>query len=48
MDVLTVARLLRHKSVRTLEVHYLATPQKRLRQAANDIGERLLGGQKGV
>lgn len=48
MDVLTVSRLLRHKSVRTLEVHYLATPQKRLRQAANDIGERLLGGQKGV
>ncbi len=43
MDVLTVSRLLRHKSVRTLEVHYLATPQKRLRQAANDIGERLLG-----
>jgi len=40
MDVLTVARLLRHKSVRTLEVHYLATPQKRLRQAAQDTGER--------
>ncbi len=43
MDVLTVSRLLRHKSIRTLEVHYLATPQKRLRQAAHDIGERLLG-----
>jgi len=42
MDVLTVARLLRHKSVRTLEVHYLATPQMRLRQAANDVGELLL------
>lgn len=42
MDVLTVSRLLRHKSVRTLEVHYLATPQKRLRQAANDVGELLL------
>ena len=38
MDVLTVSRLLRHKSVRTLEVHYLATPKKRLFQAANDIG----------
>jgi integrase len=47
MDVLTISRLLRHKSVRTLEVHYLATPQKRLRQAANDIGELLLAGQKG-
>lgn len=47
MDVLTVSRLLRHKSVRTLEVHYLATPQKRLRQAANDIGELLLARQKG-
>ena len=46
MDVLTVSRLLRHKSVRTLEVHYLATPQKRLRQAANDIGERLLGASR--
>jgi integrase len=46
MDVLTVSRLLRHKSVRTLEVHYLATPQKRLRQAANDIGERLLGSSR--
>jgi integrase len=43
MDVLTVSRLLRHKSIRTLEVHYLATPQKRLRQAANDIGELLVG-----
>jgi len=42
MDVLTVSRLLRHKSVRTLEVHYLATPKKRLFQAANDIGEVLL------
>lgn len=41
MDVLTVSRMLRHKSVRTLEVHYLATPQKRLRQAANDVGELL-------
>ncbi|WP_374486534.1 tyrosine-type recombinase/integrase [Zoogloea sp.] len=47
MDVLTVSRLLRHKSVRTLEVHYLATPQKRLRQAANDIGELLLARRKG-
>lgn len=46
MDVLTVSKLLRHKSVRTLEVHYLATPQKRLRQAANDIGERLLGASR--
>ena len=46
MDVLTVSRLLRHKSVRTLELHYLATPQKRLRQAANDIGERLLGASR--
>lgn len=41
MDVLTVAKLLRHKSVRTLEVHYLATSQKRLHQAANDIGKLL-------
>lgn len=48
MDVLTVSKLLRHKSIRTLELHYLATPKKRLRQAAHDIGERLLGGQKGV
>ena len=46
MDVLTVSRLLRHKSVRTLELYYLATPQKRLRQAANDIGERLLGASR--
>ena len=43
MDVLTASRLLRHKSVRTLEVHYLATPTKRLTQAASAIGERLLG-----
>lgn len=42
MDVLTVSRLLRHKSVHTLEAHYLATPKKRLIQAANDIGEVLL------
>ena len=48
MDVLTVSRMLRHKSVRTLEVHYLATPHKRLRQAANDIAERLLAGSRGV
>lgn len=47
MDVLTVSRLLRHKSVRTLEVHYLATPQKRVRQAANDIGEALLARRRG-
>lgn len=46
MDVLTVSKLLRHKSIHTLEVHYLATPQKRLRQAANDIGERLLGASR--
>lgn len=46
MDLLTVSKLLRHKSIRTLEVHYLATPQKRLRQAANDIGERLLGASR--
>ena len=42
MDVLMVSRLLRHKSVRTTEVHYLATPKKRLFQAANDIGVALL------
>lgn len=47
MDVLTVSRLLRHRSVRTLEVHYLATPKKRLFQAANDIGEVLLACRKG-
>ncbi|WP_374490704.1 tyrosine-type recombinase/integrase [Zoogloea sp.] len=47
MDVLTVSKLLRHKSVRTLEVHYLATPKKRLRQAANDVGELLLASRKG-
>lgn len=47
MDVLTVSRLLRHKSVRTLEVHYLATPKKRLFQAANDIGEILVARRKG-
>lgn len=47
MDVLTVSRLLRHKSVRTLELHYLATPHKRLRQAANDIGAVLLARREG-
>jgi integrase len=50
MDVLTVSRMLRHKSIRTTEVHYLATPHQRLRQAANDVGElmqaRLQGGGK--
>lgn len=38
MDVLTVSRMLRHKSVRTTEVHYLATSQQRLRQAADAVG----------
>lgn len=47
MNVLTVSRLLRHKASRTLEVHYLATPKKRVFQAANDIGEVLLGRRKG-
>ena len=47
MDVLTVSRLLRHKSVRTLEVHYLATPKKRLFQAANDVGQVLLVRREG-
>ncbi|MBS0368630.1 MAG: site-specific integrase [Proteobacteria bacterium] len=47
MDVLTVSRLLRHKSTRTLEIHYLATPKKRVFQAANDIGEVLLGRREG-
>jgi len=48
MDILTVSRMLRHKSIRTTEVHYLATPHQRLRQAANDVGDllqaRLQGG----
>lgn len=47
-DVLTVSKMLRHKSVRTTEIHYLATDQKRLRQVAADLGElmsrRLQGG----
>lgn len=47
MDILTVSRLLRHKSIRTTEVHYLATPKKRLIQAANDIGEVLLARREG-
>ena len=38
MDVLSVSRMLRHKSIRTTEVHYLATPQKRVNKAANDVG----------
>lgn len=50
MDILTVSRMLRHKSIRTTEVHYLATPHQRLRQAANDVGEmlqaRLQGGDQ--
>lgn len=47
-DVLTVSKMLRHKSVRTTEIHYLATDQKRLRQVAADLGDlmsrRLQGG----
>ena len=50
MDILTVSRMLRHKSIRTTEVHYLATPHQRLRQAATDVGEmlqaRLQGGDR--
>jgi len=50
MDLLTVSRMLRHKSIRTTEVHYLATPHQRLRQAANDVGNllqaRLQGGDQ--
>lgn len=50
MDILTVSRMLRHKSIRTTEIHYLATPHQRLRQAANDVGAllqaRLQGGNQ--
>ena len=49
-DVLTVSKMLRHKSVRTTEVHYLANDQKRLRQVAADLGDlmqaRLQGGDR--
>lgn len=47
MDVLTVSRMLRHRSVRTTERHYIATPQERLRKASVDVGARIAAQLRG-
>lgn len=41
VDVLTVSRLLRHKSIQTTERHYLATSAKRLQYAVAQVGDVL-------
>lgn len=39
VDILTISRLLRHSSIRTTEVHYLATDQKNLHGAVNLVSQ---------
>lgn len=41
VDLLTVSRLLRHKSIQTTERHYLATSAKRLQHAVAQVGDVL-------
>jgi len=43
VDILTVSRLLRHRSIRTTERHYLATRQDSLFQAVDVVSGLLQG-----
>lgn len=47
IDLLTVSRLLRHRSIRTTEHHYVATRQDSLHRAVNVVSELIHGTANG-